>query len=697
MKARTTCLRKQAFTRTFYNSFKHLIKIKTLVVPAVIFICSQAVAQIELGCNATLSDVGQKVADALDAGNEWMLSSCNRLQGPPIDDKGDFLDTVRSEIENTQSRFTLSTLAFSSEVNAYYLAPALARANALAKLAAKKNGKPLFQFVVASDPTSIYEELTRNIVGKMYINVAVYQLGTGGAPYYLLNWNHAKLVIRDEAVAYTGSQNMNTMPQNNQEEVSLGFYGDTAAVALQQFNKLVDVAQDYECSWASRKTSCKDLPDYPPALVGVTSEATPVFSVDRGDFSLLTFDFQADKAISAAIDAAQQTLDLSQHGYTYLGRTSDRVRDELARALVRGVEIRSMVATAWGNSGDPYEQYKELLTRLYYLPGLTDDERYAADCRLHFAVLQTPLGSDAKNHAKYFMVDNKLFYLGSQNLYPGSYWNLLEQDPAGLYEHGFIVDDAAVANIVKQSYWSPKWKRAKSSAMTSPFLPEDYVCPPWDQLAELSPTPIITSGTLEVGQTLLFDSGVANTGEASSGIFNVKWLVDGQEVGAYGLHESLEAGETKLDGNSAYSWVAELGEHSITFIVDVDNHVDELYETNNEITTTLTIGDGSACQAGQLCVTTPFEAEVWTSDTGPCDGNANDSGSTVNGFIALGPFPEYCYSTQPDSFVFSARACDQSPPLCSLGHYYYWPTPDAQFFDLTEADFTTCPVYECQN
>lgn len=715
MKTRITLAARHSITvrysikNALHQSYKQLFK---LVIPCLfttVLASGQAVAQTGADCSSVLSDVGQKVADALEPGNEWMLTACNKVQGPPIDNRGDFLNTVVNEIKSTRSRFALSTLSFSSAVNARYLAPALAEANIRAKLMAEKNATPLFQFLVASDPTQIYQELTQNITGKWYINVVVYQVGTGGNVW--LNWNHSKMVIRDETVVYSGSQNMNTLAEfesatddenyNYQKEVSLGFYGEAAPVALKQFDKLVDVAQDSECSWpTSRKTTCKDLPAYPSALIGVVTETTPVFSLDRGDFGLLTFDFQADKAISAALNAAQHSIDLSQHGYNYLFRTSHRVVEELAQALIRGVEVKSMVAFAWGNSGDPYDQYVDLVYRVHELAimeGLTDEERFAADCRLQFAVMQTAEGTDAQNHAKYFMVDDKLFYLGSQNLYPGSYWDNDGQDIGGLYEHGFIVDDAAVANMVKQSYWTPKWNFSKPAIMTSPILPADYVCPQSQQKAELAPTPILTSGTLEVGQTVMFDSGVANTGNASSGVFNVKWLVDGQEVGAYGAHGSVSPGETQLDGNSAYSWVVEAGQHTLTFIVDVDNHVDELDETNNAVSTTLVIGDGSACQTGQLCVQTPFETEVWTYDTGPCDGNANDSGTTVNGFIALGPFPEYCYTSTPDSFEFNARACDQSPPLCSLGHSYSWPNMDPLFFELTEADFTTCPAYECQN
>jgi hypothetical protein len=42
--------------------------------------------------------------------------------------------------------------------------------------------------------------------------------------------------------------------------------------------------------------------------------------------------------------------------------------------------------------------------------------------------------------------------------------------------------------------------------------------------------------TAVVGGTVFFDSGISNTGDTDTGVFNIEWLIDGQEVGAYGTH-----------------------------------------------------------------------------------------------------------------------------------------------------------------
>jgi subtilase family serine protease len=93
----------------------------------------------------------------------------------------------------------------------------------------------------------------------------------------------------------------------------------------------------------------------------------------------------------------------------------------------------------------------------------------------------------------------------------------------------------------------------------------------------------IVNGPVVAGKEIHFDAGIQNTGGEGTGVFNIKWLVDGQEVGAYGSHEGVPAGSSKLDGNSQfYHTFGDPGSrHNVTFIVDVDNHVAEIAERNN--------------------------------------------------------------------------------------------------------------------
>jgi surface antigen len=104
--------------------------------------------------------------------------------------------------------------------------------------------------------------------------------------------------------------------------------------------------------------------------------------------------------------------------------------------------------------------------------------------------------------------------------------------------------------------------------------------------ADLTPTAItFDSATPETGTNVHFDSGLQNLGDASTDVFNIKWFVDGQEVGAYGSHAGVAANTTVLDGNSQFEWTfTRPGTHAVTFAVDVDGHVAESDEANNSET-----------------------------------------------------------------------------------------------------------------
>ncbi|MEP6861505.1 MAG: hypothetical protein ABJE66_12840 [Deltaproteobacteria bacterium] len=66
-----------------------------------------------------------------------------------------------------------------------------------------------------------------------------------------------------------------------------------------------------------------------------------------------------------------------------------------------------------------------------------------------------PNGATFANHARLAIVDDAAFYLGSQNWYP-----------ANLVELGFIVDDAAVTQQLRDGYFTQAWT-SSARAMAS--------------------------------------------------------------------------------------------------------------------------------------------------------------------------------------------------------------------------------------
>ena len=58
-------------------------------------------------------------------------------------------------------------------------------------------------------------------------------------------------------------------------------------------------------------------------------------------------------------------------------------------------------------------------------------------------------------HAKFWIVDSRVFYIGSDNMYP-----------VNLQEFGYIVDDAKAAQEVIDAYWTPLWQWSSRVAVS---------------------------------------------------------------------------------------------------------------------------------------------------------------------------------------------------------------------------------------
>jgi len=91
-------------------------------------------------------------------------------------------------------------------------------------------------------------------------------------------------------------------------------------------------------------------------------------------------------------------------------------------------------------------------------------------------------GGQVGNHAKVLIVDDKIFYVGSDNSY-GS----------GLAEFGLITDDADVTAEFNSNYWEPLWKQALGTqndpGLVSGSSRLDGTCPWRDELGPGRPAP----------------------------------------------------------------------------------------------------------------------------------------------------------------------------------------------------------------
>jgi len=107
------------------------------------------------------------------------------------------------------------------------------------------------------------------------------------------------------------------------------------------------------------------------------------------------------------------------------------------------------------------------------------------------------------------------------------------------------------------------------------------------KLADLEVRKISFTSSPEAGVLTTAVAHLTNIGKKDSGTFNVKWYLDGKQVG-YGFHKSLAPGEVSND-NIRFDWTPTPGVHTLRFKADVDKYVKESNEKNNSAKVTVTV------------------------------------------------------------------------------------------------------------
>jgi phosphatidylserine/phosphatidylglycerophosphate/cardiolipin synthase-like enzyme len=198
----------------------------------------------------------------------------------------------------------------------------------------------------------------------------------------------------------------------------------------------------------------------------------------------------ADTAFVAMVNAAKTSVRMSQQDLgpiAKLGVSFDPWPEALMSALIsamgRGVDVNLVLSNPGSTPGDvsplttSYStgnwsladvagHFKSIATaHPDLLPSGTDPVALLCD-KLHLAHLRSssadawPDGRTLANHAKLIVVDDRAFYLGSQNAYI-----------VNLAEHGFIVDDETATKTVVKDYYEQLWTYSKATLATGSDAP----------------------------------------------------------------------------------------------------------------------------------------------------------------------------------------------------------------------------------
>ena len=344
-------------------------------------------------------------------------------------------------------------------------------------------------------------------------------------------WNHSKVAVRDYREAIVGGMNWELsylQPETidpNQSPISHPRYdlsihveGDAARAAGVFLDRLwrrnIDplfpyLSNDCRTSWQSPFFSWNDcplesVPSYAPnnkipdyTLPG----SSHVFGLGRGHKEWLPIgdtDTSADVAVIAAFNRAEKSLFISQHRLTSTVVSVDfatDIKEAIIDATLRNVHVKIALSHPWGSvvADDPLASvYNSLIDSLYdeaivAYAGEPDAQTLidAALCRLQLGKFHLDYYSHPKtnqhlylNHSKFFAVDEKAFYVGSQNLYPSGIGSSLTDFVVDLNEYGYLVDDAARTAEILAEYWEPVWIQTGQQAnLHQPkYLSDGYFC-----------------------------------------------------------------------------------------------------------------------------------------------------------------------------------------------------------------------------
>ncbi|HJQ55546.1 MAG TPA: hypothetical protein VJ890_01480, partial [Vineibacter sp.] len=199
----------------------------------------------------------------------------------------------------------------------------------------------------------------------------------------------------------------------------------------------------------------------------------------------ITTDFanQGDLARDLLLGAARRSIRIVQQDLAFtLGRLDplypESTLERLADFLLADQGDLYIVLSdpgAIGNSGSSYGNGVSLETVARKFrqvarerSSLSDPALSALLCRrLHLASFRFsadatwPKKKPIGNHAKFWMVDDHVFYIGSDNFYP-----------VDLQEFGYVVDQRAAAAEVLRDYWTPLWRWSREAAISGADAPK---------------------------------------------------------------------------------------------------------------------------------------------------------------------------------------------------------------------------------
>ncbi len=363
------------------------------------------------------------------------------------------------------------------------------------------------------DAAAFLEELVsgaRSIPGsRVSVSVAAMRSCTAFETCNSFSWSHGKFIVVDDREALVGGHNLWTedyLTDNPVHDLSMQVRGPAAASA----SRFADRMWRFVCDNTGQKASIS-LVSLTPGESELGQRCPPAFAAAQGREgrqrpvaaagnlevmaigrlgSGITEDFanQSELARDLMFGAARKSIYVAQQDLGFrLGRSDTLFPETALNEMVdlmmeRDGNVHVVLSNpgSIGNGGSPYFNDVPMEVLAKRLKEIVQKRLEAADAKSRYAIRRGPDpvnallcsrfhlapfrfgpddswpgGKTIANHSKFWMVDDRVFYIGSDNMYP-----------VNLQEFGYIVDDRNGADVMLESYWNPLWQWSKRAAVS---------------------------------------------------------------------------------------------------------------------------------------------------------------------------------------------------------------------------------------
>ena len=361
------------------------------------------------------------------------------------------------------------------------------------------------------DAKTFLAELIRDAKAVPRSRLTIYVAGmrscTGEADCASFSWNHSKIVAVDGRAALVGGHNQwsrDYLVNLPVHDLSMQLRGPAAADA----SHFADTMWGYVCAHAQSAAAVQissfsagqqELGNQCLATLAVPAAAgaggVAVMAVGRLGGGITTdFANQSELARDLMLSAARRNIYIAQQDLvltlgraapTYPESTLERLVDFMLQRqgdvfiVLSDFESTNSVGASYTN-GVPLEDVAWKFRAVARARSQLSDEALNEQLCRHLSFAPLRFGPDATwpdkkpiaNHSKFWMVDDRFFYIGSDNMYP-----------VNLQEFGYIVDSRAAAGQLRTAYWDKLWqwsRRAAISGLNAPrcLFTEKPTAPP---------------------------------------------------------------------------------------------------------------------------------------------------------------------------------------------------------------------------